>query len=175
MSNPSPKKIEAMIFNIRGQRVMLDSDLAELYSVETRALNQAVKRNLDRFPDDFMILPNSSEIDDLRSQIVTSNSITDWNHKRRSTPYLFTENGVAMLSTVLTSKQAIQINIAIMRTFTKLRSFLAMDGSSNERLDKLEKGTHKLFKIVFERLDSLEEEITPKLPANRKKIGLKSK
>lgn len=175
MSNPSPKKIEAMIFNIRGQRVMLDSDLAELYGVETRALNQAVKRNLERFPDDFMIVPNSSELEDLRSQIVTSNTATPWNHKRRSTPYLFTENGVAMLSTVLTSKQAIQVNIAIMRTFTKLRSFLVMENTTTERLDKLEKGTHKLFKIVFERLDSLEEQITPKLPANRKKIGLKTK
>ena len=129
---------------------MLDSDLAELYGVTTKRLNEQVKRNLDRFPDDFMIVPSSGELDDLRSQIATANSATSWNHKRRSTPYLFTENGVAVLSTVLTSKQAIQVNIAIMRTFTKLRSFLAMESSTNERLDKLEKGTHKLFKIVFE-------------------------
>ena len=80
MSNLSPKKIEAMIFNIRGQRVMLDSDLAVLYGVETRALNQAVKRNLERFPDDFMIEPNFDELEDLRSQIVTSNTATSWTH-----------------------------------------------------------------------------------------------
>lgn len=86
---------------------------------------------------------------------------------------LFTENGVAMLSTVLNSERAIQVNIAIMRTFTKLRSFLSMDNSLEGRVGNLEKGTHKLFKIVFERLDTLYEQITPRLSANRKKIGLK--
>ena len=86
---------------------------------------------------------------------------------------LFTENGVAMLSTVLNSERSIQVNIAIMRTFTKLRSFLSMDYSLEGRVGNLEKGTNKLFKIVFERLDTLDEQITPKLPANRKKIGLK--
>ncbi len=86
---------------------------------------------------------------------------------------LFTENGVAMLSTVLNSDRAIQVNIAIMRTFTKLRSFLSMDNSLEARVGNVEKGTNKLFKIVFERLDTLEEQIIPKLPANRKKIGLK--
>ena len=86
---------------------------------------------------------------------------------------LFTENGVAMLSTVLNSERAIQVNIAIMRTFTKLRSFLSMENPLEGRVGSLEKGTHKLFKIVFERLDTFEEQITPKLPTNRKKIGLK--
>lgn len=173
MSSVSVKKIEAMIYNIRGMRVMLDSDLAELYGVPTKRFNEQVKRNLERFPEDFMIVPNSSELAELRSQIATLDSSSDRNHVFKHPPRMFTENGVAMLSSVLKSKQAIQINIAIMRTFTKLRSFLALENSTNERLDKLEQGTHKLFKIVFERLDSLEEQITPKLPANRKKIGLK--
>lgn len=86
---------------------------------------------------------------------------------------LFTENGVAMLSKVLNSERAIQVNIAIMRTFTKLRSFLAMENSIDNRITNLEKNTHKLFKIVFERLDKIEDQVTPKLPANRKKIGLR--
>jgi hypothetical protein len=120
-----------------------------------------------------MILCNVEELEDLRSQIATTNTLTSRNHKRRTAPMLFTENGVAMLSTVLNSERSIQINIAIMRTFTKLRSFLAMKNSLEGRVNNLEKGTHKLFKIVFERLDTLYEQITPKVPANRKKIGLK--
>ena len=168
------EKIEAMIYTIRGQRVMLDSDLALLYEVETKVLNQAVKRHLDRFPNDFMFDCNSEDLSNLRSQLVTANTTSSWNSKRRSMPMVFTENGVAMLSTVLTSNRAIQINIAIIRTFTRLRSFLALESSSEKRIGKLEKGTNQLFKIVFERLDSLEDQITPKLPNNRKKIGLKS-
>lgn len=171
--NFSNETIEAMIYKIRGQNVMLDSDLAKLYGVETGALNRQVRRNLSRFPDDFLIEPNSSEIEDLRCQFGIANPSNIWNYKRRSAPMLFTENGVAMLSTVLNSERAIQVNIAIMRTFTKLRSFLSMDNSLEGRVGNLEKGTHKLFKIVFERLDAVDEQITPKLPANRKKIGLK--
>jgi hypothetical protein len=169
----SNENIEAMIYKVRGQNVMLDSDLAKLYEVETKALNRQVRRNLSRFPDDFLIEPNLSELEDLRCQFGTANHLTVWNYKRRTPPMLFTENGVAMLSTVLNSERAIQVNIAIMRTFTKLRSFLSMGNSMEGRVGNIEKGTHKLFKIVFERLDTLEEQITPKLPANRKKIGLK--
>jgi len=162
-----------MIYKVNGHNVMLDSDLAKLYGVETKVLNQAVKRNLKRYPDDFMIECDSNMLEILRSQIVTSNYTNHWNYKRRSAPLLFTENGVAMLSTVLNSERAIDVNIAIMRTFTKLRSFLSMDNSLESRVGNLEKGTNKLFKIVFERLDTLDEQITPRLPANRKKIGLK--
>ncbi len=169
----SLEKIEAMIYTIRGQRVMLDSDLARLYEVETKSLNSQVRRNLSRFPNDFLIQPSCDEIEDLRRQFGTANHITTWNYKRRTLPLLFTENGVAMLSTVLNSERAIQINIAIMRTFTKLRSFLAIENSTEARVDSLEKGTHKLFKIVFEKLDNLENLMTPKLPSNRKKIGLR--
>ncbi len=168
------EKIEAMIFTIRNLRVMLDSDLAKLYGVETKALNQAVKRNLSRFPDDFLVKPNFSELAELRSQIVTLGQITTGNQIFKFTPYLFTENGVAMLSTVLSSERAIQVNITIMRTFTKLRSFLAMESSRNDEVSELKKSTNQLFKIVFERLDNLEDQITPKLPVNRKKIGIKN-
>lgn len=167
------QKIEAMIYIVRGQRVMLDSDLAQLYGISTKVLNQAVKRNIDRFPDDFLIQPNFSDLAVLRSQIVTLEHPNNQNHVFKYAPFLFTENGVAMLSSVLKSMQAIQINITIMRTFTKLRSYLAMEGSNENRLDKLENGTNQLFKIVFERLDSLEDQIKPRLPETRKKIGLK--
>lgn len=166
-------QIQNMIYEIRGQRVMLDSDLAKLYGVETKRLNEQVRRNIDRFPKDFMFECNSKELDILRSQIATANNISNWNHKRRSWPMMFTENGVAMLSTVLNSKQAIQVNITIMRTFTKLRSFLAMENSVQDSVDELGQNTHKLFKIVFQRLDNIEEQIAPKLPPNRRKIGLK--
>ena len=167
------EKIEAMIYTIRGHRVMLDSDLAKLYGVETKRLKEQVKRNFDRFPQDFLIKPNLSELAYLRSQIATLDMLTPENYVFKHAPYLFTENGVAMLSSILQSKQAIQVNITIMRTFTKLRSFLAMESSLKEEVGDLKTSTNQLFKIVFERLDNLEEQITPKLPANRKKIGLR--
>lgn len=169
------EKIEAMIYIIRDQKVMLDSDLANLYEIETKILNQAVKRNIERFPEDFLIQPSSSELASLRSQIVTLGSSNSRNYDFKYTPLLFTENGVAMLSSVLRSKRAIQVNIEIMRTFTKLRSYLAMGNSLKDEMEELKNGTNKLFKIVFERLDSVEDTINPQLPSNRKKIGLKKK
>jgi hypothetical protein len=152
---------------------MLDSDLAELYGVETKVFNQAVRRNLERFPEDFMMRCDFKELEDLRSQFVTSNPASHWKHKRRTPPMLFTENGVAMLSSILNTPHAIQVNIAIIRVFVKLRSFLAMENSTNEKVVRLEKNATRLFKIVFERMDTLEEIIIPKLSPNRKKIGLK--
>lgn len=167
------EQIEAMIFVIRGQRVMRDKDLAKLYGVETKVLNQAVRRNISRFPDDFLIQPDSSELADLRSQFVTLEEITTGNSKHP--PLLFTENGVAMLSSVLNSERAIQMNITIMRTFTKLRSFLAMESSVKGEVAQLKEDTNKMFKIVFERLDCLEEQSVPGLSAARKKIGIRTK
>ena len=163
--------IEKMIYVIRGQKVMLDSDLARLYDVETRTINQAVKRNIERFPEDFSFIPSSSEMAELRSQFVILGHVSAENHFRHA-PRLFSENGVAMLSSVLKSDRAIQVNISIMRTFTKLRSFLAMENSADKKVGELAVETSKLFKIVFERLDEIDETIEPKLPANRKKIGL---
>ncbi|MGE3610887.1 MAG: ORF6N domain-containing protein [Bacteriovoracaceae bacterium] len=165
------QKIEAMIYTIRGQKVMLDRDLAALYRVETKRLNEQVKRNIDRFPLDFMFRLTAEEFEVLKSQFATSKPGSGGKQKL---PLVFTENGVAMLSGVLKSKEAIQVNISIMRTFTKLRSFLAMESTLENRMNKLEKGTNHLFKIVFERLDTLEDQVTPKLPGNRKKIGLKN-
>ncbi|PIP95023.1 MAG: DNA-binding protein [Bdellovibrio sp. CG12_big_fil_rev_8_21_14_0_65_39_13] len=172
-SNSVIVHIDKMIYNIRGQKVMIDSDLAQIYGVVTKAFNQAVQRNRDRFPEDFMFQCTLSDLDDLRSQIVTANSLNTLNYKRRNLPYVFTENGVAMLSSVLNSKEAIQINIAIMRIFTKLRSFHALESQTDKRVDRLEKETHHLFKTVFKKLDEHEKLITPHLPKNREKIGIK--
>lgn len=116
-------QIQNMIYVIRGQKVMLDSDLAKLYGVETKRLNEQVRRNQNRFPDDFMFRLEPEEFEILRSQYATSSSV--WGG-RRYQPLVFTENGVAMLSTVLNSEVAIEVNISIIRIFTKLRSFYAL-------------------------------------------------
>ena len=163
-------KIEAMIYTIRGQRVMLDSDLAELYGVETKALKRAVRRNLNRFPPDFMFEMNSEELKNWRYQFGTSNSVK---MGLRVQPFVFTELGVAMLSSVLNSEQAISVNISIMRIFAKLRSFLLLEREINDRMDKLDAETSEVFQVVFERLDAVEKIIAPRIPPNRKKIGLK--
>ena len=170
MKNITPKVVEKMIYIIRGQKVMLDSELAELYCVLTKNLNKAVKRNIDRFPPDFMFQLSEEEFEALRFQIGTSKRPARGG--RRYMPFLFTEPGIAMLSSVLTSEQAINVNISIVRTFIKMRHLLASEESLTERVGKLEKGTDKLFRIVFERLDNLESE-TPVLPKKRRRIGIK--
>lgn len=149
---------------------MMDSDLAELYGVETKALKRAVRRNLNRFPSDFMFEMSEEELKNWRYQFGTSNSIK---MGLRVQPFVFTELGVAMLPSVLNSEQAISVNISIMRIFAKLRSFLLLEREINDRMDKLEAGTTKVFQVVFERLDTVEEIILPKLSPKRKKIGLK--
>ena len=113
--------IQSKIYEIRGQKVMIDRDLAEMYDVPTKVLNQAVKRNIDRFPSDFMFQLTDKELEDWRSQFVTSNSIK---MGMRRKPYAFSELGVAMLSSVLNSKTAIQVNINIMRAFVVIRQML---------------------------------------------------
>jgi hypothetical protein len=164
-------QIQNMIYIIRDQRVMLDSDLAKLYGVETKVLNQAIKRNLRRFPEDFMFRLSLEEHEILRSQFVTSSLE---HGGRRYQPLVFTENGVAMLSSVLKSDTAIDINIAIMRVFTKLRSFYALDDKASHKVNKLEEDVTQVFKVVFQRLDNLEEKI-PSLNEDRRRIGLKNK
>src|SRR5258705_4797833 len=121
----SVQLIERRIYLIRGQKVMIDEDLAELYGVPTKRLNQQVSRNRKRFPDDFMFRLNKTEAENLRLQFATSRS---GHGGRRSLPYVFTEQGVAMLSSVLNSEQAIEVNITIMRAFVKLRSEERCDG-----------------------------------------------
>lgn len=143
------ERIEKAIYFIRGEKVMLDRDLAELYGVETRVLNQAVSRNKDRFPADFMFELSREEINGI-SQIVTSSSIK---FSRRVTA--FTEQGVAMLSSVLRSKRAIAVNVEIMRTFVRLRGMLASNAELAKRLDDLEKRYDGQFKIVFDAIKKL--------------------
>lgn len=132
--------IQNKIYEIRGQKVMLDRDLAEMYGVETRALNQAVKRNAERFPEDFMFQMTNEEVEIWKSQIVMSNSIK---MGIRRNPYAFTELGVAMLSSVLNSKTAIQINMGIMRAFVTIRQMIT-DNSPLSRLSTLEKNFNEL-------------------------------
>lgn len=165
-------KIETRIYEIRGVNVMLDSDLASLYGIQTKALKQAVKRNIKRFPVDFMFIPDINELADLRSQFVTSNDPSYWNHNWAD-PYLFTANGVAMLSSILKSDQAIEVNISIMRIFTNIKSSLKKDSYLKKEMDQFKSDTNKIFNVVFERLDNLEVIIEPKLNPKRKKIGLK--
>lgn len=131
---PLPLNIESLIYFVRGEQVMLDTDLSKLYGVETKVLNQAVKRNIQRFPADFMFQLTKEEC--LRSQIVTLNERRGQHLKYL--PHAFTENGVAMLSSVLRSERAIEVNIRIMRAFTMLRNFIKNHGSLFQRLDRLE-------------------------------------
>lgn len=131
--------IEHRIFMIRGEKVMLGIHLAELYGVETRALNQAVKRNIDKFPEDFVFILNDSEAEWLVSQ----NVIPHKKYLGGSLPYAFTEEGVAMLSSVLRSKRAVQVNIAIMRAFVKLRQILSMNKELAYKLNELERKIEK--------------------------------
>ena len=153
------ERIIRRIFLIRGRKVMIDQDLAELYEVETKVLNQAVKRNITRFPSDFMFQLNKKEADIWRSQIVTSRQgetgqARQWGG-RRYLPYVFTEQGVAMLSSVLNSKRAIQVNIQIVRTFTHLRELLATNKDLRQKIESMERKYDKQLRVVFEALRRL--------------------
>jgi hypothetical protein len=159
------ERIEKRIYFLRGQKVMLDTELAELYGVTTGALNQAVKRNKDRFPSDFLFALTADEADDLKSQIVISSS---WGGRRRSRPYAFTEQGVAMLSSVLKSRRAVQVNVEIMRTFVRLREMLASNAGLSRKLDDLEKKYDSQFKMVF---DAIRQLMIPPEPKRKKPIG----
>lgn len=157
--------IESKILLIRNEKVMLDSDLADLYGVETKVLIQAVKRNIDRFPDDFMFQLTGEEFGILRSHFGTS---SQWGG-RRYPPYAFTENGVAMLSSVLKSKRAVDVNIQIMRTFTKLRNMLSEHSDLKRKINKLEKKYDEHFQVVFEAIKQLMEPMPGR--SNKKQIG----
>jgi hypothetical protein len=150
--------IEQRILLIRGQKVMLSIHLAELYDVETRALNQAVKRNISRFPEDFVFQLNISEAE----QLVSQNVIPHKKYFGGSLPYAFTEQGVAMLSSVLNSERAIKVNIEIMRTFVRLRRILASHSELARKLDALEKKYDAQFKIVFDVIRELMRSPEPK-------------
>ena len=160
------ERITNKIFYIRDKKVMIDRDLAELYGVETKVLKQAVRRNIKRFPNDFMFELTMDEFENLRSQIVTSS----WGGARYS-PMAFTEQGVAMLSTVLKSDRAIQVNIQIMRAFTQLRQMLSTHKDLKRKIESMEKKYDQQFQVVFEAIKQLlTEEGKPK-----KKIGFTAK
>ena len=165
----SVQLIERRIYLIRGQKVMVDFDLAELYGVSTRQLNQQVSRNKKRFPADFMFQLSAEESQALRSQIVISNV---GRGGRRYLPYAFTEQGVAMLSTVLSSEQAIEVNIAIMRAFVSLRQMLETNEELNRKFTAVVRklSTHdKYFRVVFDELRKLNE-----MPASKaRQIGFR--
>jgi hypothetical protein len=151
MSSPDLIRVERAIRIIRGDKVILDEDLAELYGVEVKRLNEQVRRNLDRFPADFMFQLTTQEFTDLKSQFATA---SQWGG-RRTPPYAFFEQGVAMLSSVLHSKRAVQVNIEIMRTFVRLRKLLASNVELAERLDQLEAKYDGQFRTVFEAIRQL--------------------
>jgi hypothetical protein len=157
------ERIERAILVLRGHKVLLDSDLAALYGVETRVLVQAVKRNEERFPKDFMFQLTKQDLAILRSQSV----ISSWGG-RRTPPYAFTEQGVAMLSSVLNSPRAIAVNIEIMRAFVRLRVLLASNKELARRLDELEAKTDAKFAAVFEAIRQL---MTPPDPKPKRPIG----
>ena len=164
--------IQDLIYEIRGQKVMLDSDLAELYGVELRALNQAVKRNIERFPDDFTFQLTQDEWNLLRSQNVISKNSQGG---RRYAPFVFTEQGVSMLSSVINSKRAIEVNINIMRAFAKLRHFVLSQSDTNEQITEL----RKLLMLYIEKNDKRVNDIIVALnnliaqPPKTKTIGFK--
>ena len=160
------ERIANAIYFIRGEKVMLDRDLAVLYGVETKVLKQAVRRNADRFPVDFMFVLNSTEFKNWRSQFVTSNKDR---MGLRHPPMAFTEHGILMLSSVLNSKRAVQVNIEIMRAFVKLRRILASNAELSRRLDELEKKYDRHFKAVFDAIRGLMAPVAKK----RKQIGFR--
>ena len=160
----SLETIKAKIFLVRGHKVLVDSDLASMYGVETKNLNKAVKRNTTRFPADFMFQLTDEESESLRFQIGTSSG---HHGGRRYNPYVFTEQGVAMLSSILNSDQAVQVNIAIMRSFVQMREFAASNRAIAKRLDDLEQKYDSQFRVVF---DAIRELMQP--PARKsRKIG----
>ena len=184
------KSIENKIYIIRGERVMLDFDLASLYEVETKVLNQAVKRNMERFPEDFMFRLSASEWDSMRSQIVTayeeipntSSQIVMISQNKRNnsiTPYAFTEQGVAMLSGVLRSERAINMNIAIMRAFVDVRKILLKQSNINEQLLEIKErlGEHDVqLNELYDAMDNmLDEKIAQLKWKDRERIGFKIK
>ena len=172
-----PENIAQLVFFVRGEKVMFDAELANLYGVSTKALNQAFRRNKQRFPDDFVFQLSSTEYNDLKSQIVTSSTgrtnlrsqiVTSSLHGgRRRPPYAFTEQGVAMLSSVLRSARAVEVNIAIMRTFVQLRRLMDTNRDLARKIEALEKKYDQQFAEVFA---AIKELIAP--PATpRKQIG----
>lgn len=160
-------RVQSLILMIRGEKVILDEDLARLYGTTTSRLNEQVKRNTGRFPPDFMFRLTGQEVADLKSQSATSSL---WGGRRRSRPLAFTEQGVAMLSSVLNSERAVEVNILIMRAFVKLRQLLSTHADLARQLDALERKYDAQFRIVF---DAIRELMRPPEPSKRPRIGFR--
>lgn len=160
-------EIESQIYLIRGLKVMLDHDLAELYQIPTKRLNEQVKRNLGRFPADFMFSLTNQELAILKSQFATSR--LDWGGRRKATQ-AFTEQGIAMLSSVLHSDRAIEVNIAIMRAFVKMRQALSLHRDLEKKLNEMEARYEGKFKVVF---DAIKELMSAHAVPRKRIIGLK--
>ena len=175
----SLEKIESRIFVIRGQKVMLDADLAELYGVETKAFNQAVKRNADRFPEDFMFQLTPEEFvglrcqfgtSNLRSQIVTSN-IPSGRGGRRHVPYVFTEHGAIMAASVLNSTRAIEISVHVVRAFVHLRELVSTHKALAQKLNQLERKVGAHDRAIAELINAIRLLMTPVEPNKKRPIG----
>jgi len=166
---PLGQGIESCIVVVRGLRVMLDTDLAQLYGVEVKALNQAVKRNAARFPEDFMLRLEWQEVEALRSQTVTlAGAARKPGRHSKYRPHAFTEQGVAMLSSVLRSDRAVQVNIEIMRAFVRIRALAGHSRELARRIDALESKYDSQFKVVF---DAIRQLMAPAAPAAKRRIG----
>jgi hypothetical protein len=175
---PSSQELAQLVFFVRGEKVMFDADIAKLYGVTTKALNQAMSRNKARFPEDFAFRLSREEFDGLRSQIVTASGnrsgmrsqiVTASKRNIGALPYAFTEQGVAMLSSVLRSSRAVEVNIAIMRTFVQLRKLMDSNRDLARKIEALEKKYDEQFSVVFEAIKRL---IAPPDPPKRQ-IGFK--
>lgn len=169
MSTPRTETIAALVHAVRGERVLFDTDLASLYGVSTKALNQAVRRNRERFPPDFMFRLAAEEWSNLRSQIVTSSSGA-WGGARYL-PYVFTEQGVAMLSSVLRSPRAVEVNIAIMRTFVELRRLMDSNRQLARKIEAMEKKYDEQFSVVFDAIKRLIAEEDTRRASPKRRIG----
>ena len=178
--SPKPENLARLVVVVRGEKVLLDADLAELYGVATKALNQAVKRNLDRFPADFMFQLTPEERDRMRSQTGTSTAgsapmrsqpVTASRRNLGALPYAFTEQGVAMLSSVLRSQRAVEVNIAIMRTFVQLRRLMDSNRDLARRIEALETRYDEQFSQVFDAIKQLIAEDQERKTKPKRRIG----
>lgn len=179
---PKPENLAPLIYLVRGEKVLLDADLAALYGVEARALNQAVARNRDRFPDDFMFQLSAEEYDGILSRLVSASKTSARNssqtvmssrkHRGRSyRPYAFTEQGVAMLSSVLRSPRAVEVNIAIMRTFVQLRRLMDSNRDLARRIEAMERRYDEQFSSVFDAIKRLIAEDDARKAQPKRRIG----
>jgi DNA-binding PadR family transcriptional regulator len=188
-TTPQPENLAQLVFLVRGEKVILDADLAVLYGVETGALNRAVKRNIDRFPDDFMFQLSNDDWEGLKCQIgISSASVAASNSRkgrplrsqivtasvhggRRRNPYAFTEQGVAMLSSVLRSPRAVEVNIAIMRTFVQLRRLMDSNGDLARKIEAMEMRYDEQFSAIFDAIKQLIADDQTRKAKPRRSIG----